>query len=207
MESLVGLVLRRITRISDELGIRGARVIVLNDLVINLWGLIKPISENRLLVRHDDTWEVADIVSTLLGLPAYKADIYKSLEQAGIAIVNPITIPLIIIELPRTTLDMEVIDKAASFKTRYGKINVPRLEELIVKMLSIGKYPYTMYAYTLLIGYADILNTNRFKQLCEKSNINTERIRKVLSYYTKLASIFPELRSNIEEIRVLIKKL
>ncbi len=207
MKDIISLVLEKLARLSEEIEIRRGRVVVLNDLAVILWGILKPIEEIRILISHEDPGEITHHVAMVLGLSPYMEDIYKSIKITGLAVLNPVTLPIFIVETPRSVIDEEVLRDPISFNNGNAIIRIPSLEPLIVKMLSIGKYPYTSYAYTLLITYSGEINARRLRLLLEKAGIKPDLIAHNINKYLELSQIFPELSGNRRLARQLLQRL
>lgn len=191
--SYSGYIFGRVSNIMDELEVRGVESVILSDLAVSLYGIIKPISEVRLLVENKDPDTVAYAVSKELGMGIYQKDILNSLKTIGKAVLNPVFIPLTIIEVAKTSLDKELLVNRIIFAHGEFRLKVPRIEYLVAKLLEYNSYPYNIYAYTLIIVHEKIIDFRIFNKLLKDINIDPERIKDKISKIASITSLFPEL--------------
>lgn len=202
---LVDLVINRLKRITEEIETRNGKVVLLNDVATTVYGIIKPMEENRLLVTHENIDEIVYQLSRILGVMLHSGDIHRSLKTLGIAVINPVTMPLFIIELPRSQIDKEIVDKENILVDSIGALRIPTLEYLIAKMLSLGRYPYTLYGYTLLISHLEIIDTTKLRKALKQAGI--KNISQSIEKFVEIAGIFPELGTKSKLIRRFIEEL
>ncbi|ADI32182.1 hypothetical protein [Staphylothermus hellenicus] len=186
-------IMEKVSRIIDELEIRNIKSAVLNDLAISLYGLIKPIDEIRILVENKELDSVAYVIARELGMSIYQKDIYNSLKTLGKAVVNPVFLPLTILEIAQTPLDIELLANRIKFAYEKIQINVPRLEHLVCKLLSYNAYPYNIYAFTLIITHKEIIDLDIVKKLLKNIGIEPDNIMKYILKIKSLIELFPEL--------------
>ncbi len=70
----------RISHLGKEIKEYGGCFVVLNDIATALYGLVKPVSEIRILVDGIEDERLADILVNGLGMTGYKDDILRSLK-------------------------------------------------------------------------------------------------------------------------------
>lgn len=196
-------VLDKVSMIIEEHLARGLKVVVLNDIASILYGLVKPIGEIRLLVDGKDLYTTTYIVSSVLGMSAYEKDILVSLNKLGIAVLNPVFVPLTIIETPRKDIDQITLEEPNDLVVDGYRIVLPRIEYYIAKLFSYGAYPYNTYALIHLMTYADLIESEKIRKALKKTGIDPRFLVKDLKSIEKLISIFPEL----DEIKGNIDKL
>ncbi len=202
---LVDIVITRLKRISEEIEARNGKVVLLNDVAIATYGIIKPMEENRLLVAYENIDEIVYHVSRILGVSLHSEDIYRSLKTLGIAVINPVTMPLFIVELPRSQIDREIMDNENIVVSSIGALRIPTLEYLIAKMLSLGRYPYTLYGYTLLISHLESIDVARIRKALTQAGI--KNISQSIKKFVEIADVFPELGIKTKLLRKFIEEL
>jgi hypothetical protein len=185
-------IFKKISRITDELSIRGINSSVLNDPAVILYGIIKSIDEIRILVEDKDIDTIAYIVGRELGMSIYERDISSSLKSIGKAVLNPVFIPLTIIETTSSELDKLLLENTIEFKHDNIWFNIPRIEYLIAKLLTYNAYPYNLYAYTLLLSHREITDQKLLEKIFHLANISYDNIRQVISKAEKFIDTFPE---------------
>ncbi len=186
------IVLEKLSMITSEVEARGGKVVVLNDVVLPLYGLVKTIDEIRILVYHEDIGEAVYHVLNILGLTPYINDVVKSIKYLGIAVINPVVIPMTIIETPRKEIDKAIMLDNEVVELDNYRIRIPRIEDFIVKMLTIGKYPYTLYAYTLLASWINEIDLGKVEEKASKNSIDVSKIINTIKDIVEVAKIFPE---------------
>ncbi len=196
-------IISKISTIIEEHLARELKIVVLNDLASILYGLVKPVGEIRLLVDGKDLYTTTYIVSSVLGMGAYEKDILGSLKKLGVAVLNPVLLPLTIIETPRKNIDYVLLREPNDLVIEGYRIVLPKIEYYIAKLFSYGVYPYNVYALIHLLAYADVINAEEFKVAFRESSIDPKTVIKDLKNIEKLVSVFPEL----DEIKGNIDKL
>lgn len=187
------LMLEKISNITNELEIRGIRSVVLNDLAISLYGIIKPVDEIRILVEGKELDTIAYVVAKELGMSIYQRDIYNSLRTLGKAVINPVLIPLTILEITRSPIDTGILVNRIRFTYKELYIYVPQIEYLICKLLTYNAYPYNIYAYALMIVHKEIIDQGVIKRLLKDTNIDLDKIMENISRIKSIIELFPEL--------------
>ncbi len=192
----------RISHLAKEIKEYGGRLVVLNDIATALYGLIKPVSEIRILVGDIEDERLAEIVVNGLGMTGYKDDILKSLNTIDRAVLNPLFIPITIVEKPRKPVDRVILEEPIEFVDNQIEMNLPRLEYLIVKLLDIGEYPYIVDASALLLAHIDLINIDVLMNYADLSPI-MDLLRNIREF----TSIFPELNKHQSKISDLMEKI
>lgn len=192
----------RISRLAEEIKEYGGRFVVLNDIATALYGLVKPVSEIRILVDGIDDERLADIVVNGLGMTGYKDDILRSLKIINKAILNTLFIPITIVEKPRKPVDRVILEEHIEFVYNEIEINLPRIEYLIAKLLDIGEYPYIVDATALLLAHIDVINTGILMKYADLSPL-MDLLRNIREF----TSIFPELNKQRDKISDLMEKI
>ncbi len=192
----------RISHLAKEIKEYGGRFVVLNDIATALYGLVKPVSEIRILVDGIEDERLADIVVNGLGMTGYKDDIFRSLKIINKAVLNPLFIPITIVEKPRKPVDRAILEEPIEFVDNEVGMNLPRIEYLIAKLLGIGEYPYIVDATALLLAHIDVINTNTLMNYADLSPI-MDLLRNIREF----TSIFPELNKHQNKISDLMEKI
>ncbi len=192
----------RISHLAKEIKEYGGRLVVLNDIATALYGLIKPVSEIRILVGDIEDERLAEIVVNGLGMTGYKDDILRSLNTIDRAVLNPLFIPITIVEKPRKPVDRVILEEPIEFVDNQIEMNLPRLEYLIVKLLDIGEYPYIVDASALLLAHIDLINIDVLMNYADLSPI-MDLLRNIREF----TSIFPELNKHQSKISDLMEKI
>lgn len=200
-------ILGKVSLIIEEHLARELKIMILNDLASILYGLVKPVGEIRLLVDGKDLYTTTYIVSNVLGMSAYEKDILGSLNKLGIAVLNPVLVPLTIIETPRKDIDHMLLDEPNDLVIDGYRIILPRIEYYIAKLFSYGAYPYNIYALIHLIAYTDLIEPEKFRKAFEKTGIDPKTVIKDLKNIGRLISVFPELNEVGGNIDKLVKIL
>jgi hypothetical protein len=190
--SYANYIFKKLARLIDELSIRGIHVCILNDPAITLYGIIKSIDEIRVLIENKDLDTIAYIVSKELGMSIYEKDISRSLKSIGKAVLNPVFIPLTIVETANSELDKLLLENILEFKYEDIWLNIPRIEYLIAKLLAYNAYPYNLYAYTLLLSHREIIDQELLKNILHLININYDDIEQVMNKAKRFIDTFPE---------------
>ncbi len=192
----------RISHLAKEIKEHGGRFVVLNDIATALYGLVKPISEIRILVDGIDDERLADIVVNGLGMTGYKDDILRSLKRINKAVLNPLFIPITIVEKPRKPVDRVILEEPIEFVDNEIEMNLPRIEYLIAKLLDIGGYPYMVDAAALLLAHIDVIDTDILMNYADLS-----LLMDLLCNIREFTSIFPELNKQRDKISDLMEKI
>ncbi len=192
----------RISHLAKEIKEYGGRLVVLNDIATALYGLIKPVSEIRILVGDIEDERLAEIVVNGLGMTGYKDDILRSLNTIDRAVLNPLFIPITIVEKPRKPVDRVILKEPIEFVDNQIEMNLPRLEYLIAKLLDIGEYPYIVDASALLLAHIDLINIDVLMNYADLSPI-MDLLRNIREF----TSIFPELNKHQSKISDLMEKI
>ncbi len=192
----------RISHLAKEIKEYGGRLVVLNDIATALYGLIKPVSEIRILVGDIEDERLAEIIVNGLGMTGYKDDILRSLNTIDRAVLNPLFIPITIVEKPRKPVDRVILEEPIEFVNNGVEINLPRLEYLIAKLLDIGEYPYIVDASALLLAHIDLINIDILMNYADLSPI-MDLLRNIREF----TSIFPELNKHQSKISDLMEKI
>ncbi len=192
----------RISHLAKEIKEYGGRLVVLNDIATALYGLIKPVSEIRILVGDIEDERLAEIIVNGLGMTGYKDDILRSLNTIDRAVLNPLFIPITIVEKPRKPVDRVILEEPIEFVDNGIEINLPRLEYLIAKLLDIGEYPYIVDASALLLAHIDLINIDVLMNYADLSPI-MDLLRNIREF----TSIFPELNKHQSKISDLMEKI
>ncbi len=203
--SISSIVLDKISKLTEDVEARNGRIIVLNDPALLFYGLPKPFEEVRILVSGNID-EIVYHVAENLGLKPYINDITKSINVAGIAVLNPIALPITIIEKPRSEIDRDIVENNRRIEIDNYRFNIPYLEDLITKLLHLGSYPYTAYAYTLLIVNASEIDWEKLYGKLRLNHINIGKIRENIAKIIGVLNIFPELTNTIEAARKAINE-
>jgi len=188
--------------LTEEIRKAGGNAVVLNDIATIMYGLIKPVAEIRILADGVDDDSLADIICYSLGMTMYREDILRNLKTINRAVLNPIFIPITIVEKPRKPLDKEILNGYLEFTYENITIYLPRIEYLIAKLIDIGGYPYIVDATTLLLGYIDIIDIDRIATYTDLSGLKF-----LLENAVDVIEVFPELEDKIRKIRDLIEKI
>ncbi len=192
----------RISHLAEEIKEYGGRLVVLNDIATALYGLIKPVSEIRILVGDIEDEKLVEIVVNGLGMTGYKDDILRSLNTINRAVLNPLFIPITIVEKPRKPVDGVILEEPIEFVDNQIEMNLPRLEYLIAKLLDIGEYPYIIEASALLLAHIDVINIDVLMNYADLSPI-MDLLRNIREF----TSIFPELNKHQNKISDLMEKI
>ncbi len=192
----------RISHLAKEIKEYGGRLVVLNDIATALYGLIKPVSEIWILVGDIEDERLAEIVVNGLGMTGYKDDILRSLNTIDRAVLNPLFIPITIVEKPRKPVDRVILKEPIEFVDNQIEMNLPRLEYLIAKLLDIGEYPYIVDASALLLAHIDLINIDVLMNYADLSPI-MDLLRNIREF----TSIFPELNKHQSKISDLMEKI
>jgi hypothetical protein len=188
LPGLSSYILDKIDRLRNSFEECGDKIVVLNDPAIIAWGIVKSITEVRIIMETGDLRLAAGTLANILGLKSYTSDIYKSLTTIGIATLNPPLTPMFIVEIPKTRIDHDLIESAVKYRFVRYTIPISGLEPLIAKLLHIGGYPYLVYAYTLLYTYKDKVKPN---SLIEKyPEIKGKLDLRVIEKVEKLIEVF-----------------
>ncbi len=185
-------IFKKISRITDELSIRGINSCILNDPAVILYGIIKSIDEVRVLVEYKEIDTIAYIVSKELSMSIYEKDILNSLRSIGKAVLNPVFIPVTIIETTSSELDRLLLGNTVEFKYDNIRFNIPQIEYLITKLLTYNAYPYNLYAYTLLLSHGEIIDRKLLKNLFNIINIDYNDIEQAINKAKGFIDTFPE---------------
>ncbi|GEM_PF-1903739 len=192
----------RINNLTEEIRRSGGQTVILNDIATIMYGLIKPVAEIRILVDGVDYEKLADIICYSLGMNMFKEDILRNLKTINRAVLNPVFIPITIIEKPRKPLDKVILRDHVEFTYEGITLHLPRIEYLVAKLADIGGYPYIVDAASLLLGYADIIDADKIIQYTDLS-----RLKNLLEEAIEVIEIFPELENTIRKIRDLMEKI
>lgn len=180
---------------------------ILNDVSVAIYGLVKPIEEVRVLVDSACSTELLYTLLRAFNVEEHYADALEKLKEQGIVAVSTRFYPLIVVELSRTSLDRLILDSVVDVKIDDVQFRMPRLEHLVVKLISIGLYPYTAYAYTLIVAWIKQINIDEIFSVLDMAGIDPEQLARKLESMYALSLSLPHVRDEFERIMALVHGL
>jgi len=187
---IVASVLDSATRASRAHSDQGCNIVFLNDISTNLYGLISPLTEIRVLIPKDCIDFSTHTLLESFGISENYARVRSQLAEMGIAATSTRTRPLLVIEVVATRLDQDIVKSPVKYVDEHYEFHIPRLEHLIAKLLALELYPYTLYAASLLFSWIDLVDTELLLDSIEASGKRREKvateIKKYISHLRKL---------------------
>ncbi|AFK51259.1 hypothetical protein TCELL_0835 [Thermogladius calderae 1633] len=199
--------LRLVEGIGRELRRLGVNYVVLDDLATGLYGLVQPLQEARVLVDAGREDDVIQAVTSATQMGYIQAKLRTSLREKGVAAVNLVTLPLLVIETAVTGLDVELLRESFAYNLLGFEVRLPPLEGLIAKLVARGQYPYTAKGLALMMAWADSLSRDRLKKSLEKSGADPAVLKALLAEAWKLASGLTPLRLKESAVHDLLENL
>ncbi|ADV65038.1 hypothetical protein [Desulfurococcus mucosus] len=193
------------TTASRMLESRGCTIVFLNDLAVNLYGLVIPIAEVRVLLPEHCADEALGTLLESFGIHEDYLKAGERLSEKGLVAVSTRTRPLLVAETAKTSLDNQILGSPVKYLDAPYEFNIPVLEHLIVKLLAMGLYPYSAYGASLLFSWLDHLNPNVWAEAVEGSGLPREALKDMLrSVSTHIGNFQP---AGIDGLRDKLKAL
>ncbi|MEM4527597.1 MAG: hypothetical protein QXS23_00155 [Desulfurococcaceae archaeon] len=204
---MVKHVFSSISRAVHELRRSGCKISLLNDIAVIVYGVVKPLEEVRIMVSADCVENALDNIMKSFNVFQHRFIAEKRLREHGVVAVSTIFYPLLVIELARSYIDEEVLANTEIFEISGYEIPIPRIEHLIAKMLSLGMFPYNVYAYTLLFSWIDNLDHSVLAKLIKSTGINIENFVRNLEDMVNHLDSFQPIRKpqGIDRFKALLK--
>ena len=199
--------LRLVEGVGRELRELGVNYVVLDDLATGLYGLVQPIEEVRVLVDAGRVDDVTRAVTSATQMGFIQAKLRASLREKGVAAVNLVTLPLLVIETAAAGLDVELLRESFAYSLLGLEVRLPPLEGLIAKLVARGQYPYTAKGLALMIAWADSLSKDRLKKSLEKGGVDPAVLKALLAEAWELASSLAPLRLKERAVHDLLESL
>lgn len=151
---------------------------VLNDVATALYGLVKPLEEVRYLVSSDRAESLVHTILKAHGVSEHHAEVREKLREQGLVAVSTVFYPLLVVETARGPLERELISRSQLVSIGEYKLCAPRLEHLIVKLISMKLYPYSLYGYTLFFTWLSSgrINVELLVDLLRTSGVSVEDV-------------------------------
>jgi hypothetical protein len=167
---------------------------VLNDVATALYGLVKPLEELRYLVSSESAESTIYTILEAHGVSRHYAEVLERIREQGLVAVSTIFYPLLVIEVASKPLERELLSNSRLVRLEEYTLCIPRLEHLIVKLISTRLYPYTLYGYTLFFTWLSSrrLDVELLSKLLGISGVSVEEfIREVEEMFKHLQLFRP----------------
>ncbi len=192
-----------IGNITKKLEFRNIKSSILNDPSTILYGIIDVINETRIIVHSDDIQnkidDIAYIVANELGMHHYIKNIADSLKDYGLSVLNPLFVPIIIVELAKNRIDHECINNTYKYIYNSKYIYVPKIEPLIAKLYNYHKYPYTQYSIALFILHQKRIDIKYLETLFKELGVEVNDFYSKVERTRDFFKIFPELSKYVHK--------
>ncbi|MEM3345867.1 MAG: hypothetical protein QXR36_00355 [Desulfurococcaceae archaeon] len=186
---------------------KSCKYAVLNDVSVVLYGLVKPIEEVRIVSKRDCAEELLYTLLKAFNVEENYAEAVKNLRDHGVVAVSTIFYPLVVVETARSSIDELLVENTIDVELDNYFLRIPKLQHLIAKLIHIGVYPYTEYAYALLVQWLKRIDTDELISLFVKSEIDLEKVVSKLRTILELFAGFPDLTEEFKLGMSLIDKL
>lgn len=182
---------------------------VLNDIATVLYGLVRPVEEVRYLISENNVENTLQAILEAHGVQEHYDEALRKLRDQGLIAVSTVFYPLVVIEVAIRRLDKEVLSNTQLVDLGEYRLCIPRLEHLIVKLLSMNLYPYTLYGYTLLFAWLNTrkLDLKLLAGLLKNTIVNVESVvRELVSLFEHLSLFKPQEldKSLLEYLKTLL---
>lgn len=117
----------------------------------------------------------------------------SALRSRGVAAVNMATLPLLVIDVEKTVLDSDLLERAEEHLICGFKVKIPPLEGLVARLLAQGQYPYVAQALTLLVAWVDAIDERELAGALRKGGVDIALLRKQLEGLKRVLGGFPNL--------------
>ncbi|MCI4461904.1 MAG: hypothetical protein JHC12_02955 [Thermogladius sp.] len=179
--------------IGGSLAYSNVKYVFLNDLATALYGLLRPLGEIRILVEAGREVEVSKTIASVSKAPIPEIELASALRDRGVAAVNMATLPLLVVDVEKTGLDSDLLERAEDHLIGGFKVKIPPLEGLVARLLSQGQYPYVAQALTLLVTWVDAIDRKGLAEALRKGGVDTALLREELERLKMVLGGFPNL--------------
>lgn len=178
---------------------RECRYAVLNDPAVVLYGLVKPVEEVRVIADHSCAENLLHTVLAAFNVEEQYVEALSRLREQGLVAVSTRFYPLLVFEVARSQIDLLLVENTIDVELDGIVLRIPRLEYLIAKLIHMNVYPYTEYAYALLIPWIKRLDVEVLLHLLRVAGVDINRVVRRLEDMYWLSTPFPNL---LEELKL-----
>lgn len=193
--------------IGDSLAYSNVKYVFLNDLATALYGLVRPLGEIRILVEAGREVEVSKTIASVSKVPIPEIELESALRDRGVAAVNMATLPLLVVDVEKTILDSDLLERAEDLVISGFKVKIPPLEGLVARLLAQGQYPYVVQALTLLVTWVDAINGRGLAEVLRKGGVDVALLRRELEGLKRVLGGFPDLAGKLALLDSLTENL